>query len=201
MNKVLSITATALTGSMLLAGCAPQEEWDIYQSPEAINTESTNNEETFGSIQTDQVELGDASQEQTAVLLRYLIEEEKLAHDVYTVLYEEFGSQVFGNILKSESKHQDSVLVLLEAYGIEDPRSEELGVFTDPELQALYDSLIAKGMLSETDAYEVGVRIEEKDIADITEQLETASDVDVIETLERLRSGSENHLRAFNKQL
>jgi hypothetical protein len=43
--------------------------------------------------------------------------------------------------------------------------------------------------------------IEEKDIADISTQLATATDQDVIDVLERLRSGSENHLRAFNRQL
>ena len=90
---------------------------------------------------------------------------------------------------------------LLDTFNIEDPRNSEIGVFNDPDLQALYDQLIEKGMLSEQDAYEVGVMIEEKDIADITFQLAGASDPDVIEVLEKLRSGSENHLRAFNRQL
>jgi hypothetical protein len=39
------------------------------------------------------------------------------------------------------------------------------------------------------------------DIADITTQLATATDSDIVATLERLRTGSENHLRAFNRQL
>lgn len=108
---------------------------------------------------------------------------------------------MFANILESETQHQDSVLKLLDAFDVEDPRSEELGVFNDPELQELFDTLIVKGMLSETDAFEVGVMIEEKDIADISNQLESASDADVIDTLERLRAGSENHLRAFSRQL
>ena len=133
--------------------------------------------------------------------LLYLIEEEKLAHDVYTVMYQKYGARVFGNILKSEETHQGRVLTLLQARNIADPRSEELGVFKNQELQTLYNQLIEQGNKSEVEAYKVGVIIEEKDIADISAQLATATEQDVISTLEDLRRGSESHLRAFNRQL
>lgn len=134
-------------------------------------------------------------------LLVYLIEEEKLAHDVYTVLYQQYGARVFGNILNSEQTHQDRVLVLLEARGIDDPRTGKLGTFNDTTLQTLYDQLTAQGKQSAEEAYKVGVAIEDKDIQDITNQLATATDDDIVATLEALRNGSENHLRAFNRQL
>jgi hypothetical protein len=134
-------------------------------------------------------------------MLAYLIEEEKLAHDVYTVMLETWGSRVFGNILNSEKSHQGQVLTVMAAHEIDDPRLNELGKFKNAELQALYDQLIAKGKTSATDAFEVGVAIEELDIADITDMLATAKDADVIAMLESLRRGSENHLRAFNNQL
>ena len=133
--------------------------------------------------------------------LLYLIEEEKLAHDVYTVMYQKYGARVFGNILKSEETHQGRVLTLLQARNIADPRSEELGVFKNQELQTLYNQLIEQGNKSEVEAYKVGVIIEEKDIADISAQLATATEQDVISTLEDLRRESESHLRAFNRQL
>lgn len=142
-----------------------------------------------------------SSSNTTESLLLYLIEEEKLAHDVYTVMAEKYGSKVFGNILQSEQTHQQKVLSLLQARNIEDPRSQELGVFQNKELQELYNKLISQGNINATEAYKVGVQIEEKDIADISAQLATATDTDVIDTLEVLRKGSENHLRAFNKQL
>ncbi len=144
---------------------------------------------------------GDATKDTTEAQLLYLIEEEKLAHDVYSKMYELWGARVFGNILQSESTHQSQVLGLLQTRGIADPRSTEIGVFTNKELQALYTSLIKKGNLSTKNAYEVGVIIEEKDIKDINTQLKTAVDDDVVTTLESLRRGSENHLRAFNRQL
>ena len=76
-----------------------------------------------------------------------------------------------------------------------------MGVFKNTELQDLYNALMAKGAQSAEEAYKVGIAIEEKDIADITKQLSTATDPDIISTLELLRKGSENHLRAFNRQL
>jgi hypothetical protein len=145
--------------------------------------------------------VGSSTAPTTESLLLYLIEEEKLAHDVYTKLYEIYGARVFGNIIKSESTHQSKVLALLDQRNIKDPRSSEIGVFTNVELQNLYNQLMIQGMISETGAYKVGVIIEEKDIADISIQLATASDIDVIATLEDLRRGSENHLRAFSGQV
>ena len=221
MNKMVTLGVIGIA-AITLAGCAPivedaaQVEANVVESVSEDQAETTENGESTEAVEStdaaagtdasvenqDSDDIGQLATENTTVeLLTYLIEEEKLAHDVYTVMYDLFGAKVFGNILESESTHQDQVLGLLDAYGVEDPRSEELGVFNDPDLQALYDQLIAMGSQSAQDAYQVGVLIEEKDIADITDQLATASDQDVVDVLERLRSGSENHLRAFNRQL
>jgi hypothetical protein len=137
----------------------------------------------------------------TEAQLLFMIEEEKLAHDVYSVMYEKYGAQVFGNILKSESTHQEKVLTLLEARNIADPRSAEIGVFKNQDLQKFYDQLIQQGNQSATEAYKVGVAIEERDIADLSAQLAINSDQDIVVAYESLRSASENHLRAFNRQL
>lgn len=134
-------------------------------------------------------------------LLLYLIEEEKLAHDVYFVLGEAWGGNTFANILASETSHQDQVLNLLDKNGLADPRSTEIGVFANPELQNLFDQLIAQGMTSQTEAYKVGVLIEQKDITDLTTALSSTTDEIVISTLENLLSASESHLAAFNRKL
>ncbi len=135
--------------------------------------------------------------------LLYLIEEEKLAHDVYKKMYDLYGAQTFGNILKAETKHQVFVLTVLNARKIADPRSSELGVFVNQDLQKLYDSLIAKGSQSLSEAYKVGVIIEEVDIADLETDLKAvpSSDNDVITMMNTLKNGSENHLRAFSKHI
>ncbi len=161
------------------------------------NPESSTNQQSTSESTTPPTDAKKSTEEQ----LLYLIEEEKLAHDVYTKMYQKYGANVFGNILESESTHQGRVLTLLKARDIADPRSSEVGVFKNQELQALYNQLIEQGNKNASEAYKVGIAIEEKDIADISTQLATATDDDVVTTLESLRSGSEKHLRAFNRQL
>lgn len=134
-------------------------------------------------------------------MLVYLAEEEKLAHDVYAVLGDMWGDQIFTNIQRSEVSHQDQVSSLLTTYGISDPRSSEVGVFTNTELQALYDQLIAQGSQSVTEAYKVGVLIEETDIADLQESIAATSDPVILATLNRLLGASENHLKAFSRKI
>jgi hypothetical protein len=133
--------------------------------------------------------------------LAYIIEEEKLAYDVYTVLGDLWGSRTMSNITNSETSHQSQVATLLVSYGIADPRSSEIGVFTNPDLQALYNTLIAQGSVSEQAAMEVGVLIEETDIADLDVMISETTEPDVIAVLESLRAGSVNHLAAFERQL
>ena len=138
----------------------------------------------------------------TAKKLTYLIEEEKLAHDVYQAMYDKWGARVFGNIKNSEATHQELVWAIMKSRGMSDPRSDKAGVFTDPTLQATYDKLIAQGSQSVNEAYKVGIAIEEMDIADLKDTIAKldALDTDVQATLDNLLFGSENHLRAFTRQ-
>jgi len=127
-------------------------------------------------------------------------EEEKLARDVYLTLYEMWGLQVFANIAESEQRHMDAMLKLIETYGLEDPAQDEVGVFTNPEIQELYNQLVEWGSQSLVDAILVGAYIEEFDILDLQERIEAADNPDIIQTYENLMSGSVNHLKAFAAQ-
>lgn len=136
----------------------------------------------------------------TAASLSYMIEEEKLAHDVYVTLGQVWGATIFSNIAASETTHQNLLVPLLESRAIADARSADVGVFTHPELQALYDQLIAQGSASYGDAIQVGVIIEKKDIADLNDALALEDETDVISAYQRLLAGSRNHLTAFERQ-
>jgi hypothetical protein len=145
---------------------------------------------------------GDISeQEQTGMLL--MREEEKLAHDVYTKLYSLHNQKIFNNISDSEQTHTDAMLTLLNRYEIHDPvGTNAAGVFTDIELQMIYDNLVALGSPSLLDALYVGAQVEELDIRDI-ELLkdEVVENDDIIMVYDNLLKGSRNHLRSFNKQI
>jgi len=133
--------------------------------------------------------------------LQYLIEEEKLARDVYTTLYATRWISKFNNILNAEENHQAKVAKILSTYGIANPTDgNNIWVFTDPALQELYESLIAQWKKSASDALNVWVIIEKKDIADIDAILPMFTwKSDIIQVLEDLRAGSYRHLKAFSQ--
>ena len=130
-------------------------------------------------------------------------EEEKLARDVYLTLYEQWGLTTFRNIADSEQKHMDAVKEeLIIPYGLEDPATTDtVGVFTNPELQAIYNQLIEKGSASIEDAVEIGMMIEDMDIFDLREAMEKTDNQDLITVFSNLENGSENHMRAFYRQV
>jgi hypothetical protein len=133
--------------------------------------------------------------------LKFMVEEEKLARDVYNTLYEIYKIPVFKNIPKAEQNHMNVVLALMNTYGIADPSSAEAGKFTNPDLQALYDNLVAKGKVSLVEALKVGALIEETDIVDLADVYELSPGDDFKALAEALMLGSRNHLRAFNRVL
>ena len=132
--------------------------------------------------------------------LLYLVEEEKLAHDVYTALDAVSISPKFKNISGAEQTHMDYISALLVTYGIKNPTiGKKAGVFTNKELSALYKTLVAKGKKSAIDAIQVGIIIEEKDLADLAKLSKSITQPDIKTAVAFLKKGSENHLRAFKR--
>ncbi len=139
------------------------------------------------------------SNEELASLL-FMREEEKLALEVYQVLYAKWGVRIYANIAASEQKHFDAIGNLLERYGLADP-AKEPGVFVNQDLQALYNELIAQGQLSLFDALQVGVAIEKKDIKDLEAAIALTDNTDIKAVYTNLLAGSIRHLDAFESHL
>ncbi len=132
----------------------------------------------------------------------YMVEEEKLAHDVYSYLYDLWGLTIFKNIQSSEQTHMNEVLGLIEKYGLVAPSTlYKQGVFTDPHLQQLYNDLTTQGSKSIVDALKVGALIEETDIIDLKSYINNTDKNDIKTVYTNLMNGSKNHLRAFVSQL
>lgn len=129
--------------------------------------------------------------------LLWMREEEKVARDVYLTLYNAWNKKVFANIADSEQSHMDALLKKIESFGLVDPVIPEIGDFSNPELQILYDGLITQGKLSYIDALIVGATIEDMDIRDINNAIAETSNLGLKTTYESLLEGSKNHLRAF----
>jgi len=133
--------------------------------------------------------------------LRFMREEEKLARDVYLDLDVVYNVNPFPNIANSEQRHMNSVLNLLNLYGLEDPALGDRGQFANPDLQAMYDSLMLTGNRSLAAALFVGVLIEETDIADLEESILATGNADLIRVFSNLLAGSIKHLSAFSGAL
>lgn len=134
--------------------------------------------------------------------LLFMREEEKLARDVYTMLYDKWSIQIFSNIGESEQRHMDAILQLLTQYNVPDPvGSNDVGVFTNTKLQKLYNELIAQGLTSLTNALKVGATIEDLDIFDLKTALAQIENQDIRTVYGNLKRASGNHLRAFNSNL
>jgi hypothetical protein len=143
---------------------------------------------------------GDLDANETAALL-YMQEEEKLAHDVYQTLLAKWGLPIFRNISRSEQTHMDAVKALIDRYNLTDPASNTVGVFTNPDLQSLYDTLVVRGNQSLGDALKVGAAIEEIDILDLEKYLSQTDNADIQQVFTNLKYGSNNHLSAFTATL
>lgn len=143
---------------------------------------------------------GELSAEESEALV-FMREEEKLAHDVYTQLYSVWGLPIFQNISDSEQTHSDAVKTLLDRYGITDPAINEAGRFSNPDLQSMYNDLVAAGSRSQTDALMVGAAVEEIDILDLEIWLAKTENADIQQTFTNLLYGSYNHLRSFTSMI
>jgi hypothetical protein len=139
---------------------------------------------------------------QEAKGLLHMLEEEKLARDVYLTLFEEWGHRLFRNIARSENRHMNAVRVMIQKYGLVDPVLDDtVGIFTDPEMQRLYNELTFQARASLQAAFEVGAIIEDLDIYDLRKYLKKADNQDVRVLFQNLQKGSRNHMRAFVRQM
>ena len=147
-----------------------------------------------------QTELPAADQDR----LLYLIEEEKLAMDVYNVFEAKWGAMVFNHISEAEQRHFERAVQLAKDQGVKVPKAIEKnkpGEFWNKDLQALYNKLTASGNQSLEAALRAGALIEETDIRDLKVAYDATDNESIRATYEYLIDASGNHLRAFNRNL
>ncbi|NPU93733.1 MAG: DUF2202 domain-containing protein [Gammaproteobacteria bacterium] len=182
MKAKLMITGT-LFGSIL--ACSPM----VLAGGSATLKGSSN--QNVASTDLSSVEADD---------LRFMREEEKLARDVYLTMDEYWGKQtrVFANIAESEQSHTSTVNYILDKFDVEDPvTNDSIGVFTNQDLQTLYNNLTDSGKQSFISALYVGALIEEKDMKDILAAINRTDERAIIIAYSNLLDGSKSHLRAF----
>lgn len=193
MSKIFHIFALFMI-ALIAAGCQPsnsKEDLSMVDASDFISPHPI----------VSQMDIQELSEKEIKDL-QYMREEEKLARDVYLTLYDKWGQRIFYNIAQSEQTHTDSVRYLLQRYGLEDPvKDETVGVFTNTDLQKLYNDLVEKGSKSLQDGLFVGATIEDLDIFDLKGAITETDNEDIQVVYENLMRGSRNHMRSFIGQL
>jgi hypothetical protein len=189
-------TALIITSFLTIATIIPA----CSDDPSSLNSSSENaalTQQAIESIPSDSLSGGELES------LLFMVEEEKVARDVYMLLYAKWNLKPFNNISQSEQQHMDAVCVLLDRYSIAKPSTiAQIGTFENDDLQNLHDNLLVQGQQSLIEALKVGALIEEVDIKDLQDLLETTVDnADITYVYQNLIKGSENHLRAYVKNL
>jgi hypothetical protein len=134
--------------------------------------------------------------------LFFMREEEQMAHDLYAEWSGKYALPVFENIAQAEETHAGEVQFLLDRYNLTSQRIGNLSAgYENPVIQELSVTLARQGNISQNDALKAGVLIEEQDISDLDKALANTTRSDLKVVYENLRSGSENHMSAFNKLL
>ena len=140
-----------------------------------------------------------ASAADPADLIR-LYEDEILAHDLYVALGKVHPDiRPFQNIPRSEAMHRETMAGILKAEGIALPKPPEGKRFVSEGLDEIFAKWLAEGVKSEADACRVGVRLEDHDIAELRKAQEGFPKHK--ETLASLEAASNNHFRAFHRNL
>jgi hypothetical protein len=159
--------------------------------------------------------------------LLFMRAEEKLAHDVYSVLGQEFPDYAFRNIVDSETNHTDSMIDALAAYSLDDPNiADGLGEFAEENFGEYFtvkftalSTLQAENQDDRLlEALKNGALIEELDMHDIVMCPVVIVDADngigpdecgmdytdeklLVNKYDNLLEGSKKHLRAFVRQI
>lgn len=186
----------ASIASLLLIGCGSTSSTNAASSATAIDV---NNMPT--SVLNDEV----------AYTIEYMVNEEKLAYDVYMDLYtyhlNNSNTALFQleNIAqRSETRHVQLVEDLAVKYDLRTASHLDNGVYYTPEIQALYDVLYANGLASPVDAFQSACMVEVTDINDLNADIVVAQNAnaqDVIDVFTILRDGSYNHYWSFDAAL
>jgi hypothetical protein len=128
--------------------------------------------------------------------LRFQIDEERMARELYTAFGTKWGLQPFKMIPQSEARHEAVLRQLAVRAGVTAPVATA-GLFETGEVQLRFDALLALGLESADSALRAAAFIEEQDIADLDTLIAATDSPALKEAATALRNASANHLRAF----
>ncbi|MDF0591259.1 DUF2202 domain-containing protein [Candidatus Methanocrinis natronophilus] len=131
--------------------------------------------------------------------MAFILEEERMARDLYLEFYKTTRLAVFHDVAVSEEIHIASILTLMERRGLPAP-PEAPGVYADEALQRMYEELLAAAESPEA-ALRAAAQVEEASVHDLSTEIEGTLEPDLISVYGGLMVGSQKHLRTFVRAL
>ena len=192
--KNLFLIAASLLTAVLTSSCNTDD--NNLQAAEIAESSFMYEMSELPAFSSSTTELSQTEKDGLIVMRK----EEKMALDVYNSFYNSYNLIVLNNIAKSELRHTNAVLSLINYFGLTDPAKSETGQFSSSDIQALYNQLISAGSNS-VEALKTGAYIEEYDIVDLKKLISETENNDIKTVYTHLMRGSENHLRAFVRNL
>lgn len=202
MKSIINTVLASVFSLFIFASCdakANDINNDLMAETELINADMAKLDQSLATCIANQTAPGEITEKDAENLL-FMLEEEKLAHDVYVCFYEKYNRRVFQNISKSEATHQKAVMYLINLFGLEAPVQKPAGEFHNAELQALYTKLTTEAKTLE-DALMAGALIEEVDIVDLKNAIAETKNENIKRVFSNLLRASGFHLKAFVRNL
>ena len=131
--------------------------------------------------------------------MAFILEEERMARDLYLEFYKTTRLPVFLDVAGSEEIHIASILTLMERRGLTGP-AEAPGVYADEALQEMYEELLAAADSPDA-ALRAASQVEEASVHDLSKEIEGTLEPDLISVYGGLMVGSQKHLRTFVRAL
>ncbi|MBK7159715.1 MAG: DUF2202 domain-containing protein [Ignavibacteria bacterium] len=129
--------------------------------------------------------------------LLFTLQEEKAAFDFYTEMFNKYNKKVFENIMSAEKTHQDHVLNLLSELNIDpDGYTQSAGEFSNKEVKDIYELL-----MKTIPSFSERLICKKRKISDLRKFYSKAENEKIRSLYECLDRASQNHLRAFVKNL
>lgn len=207
-TTVLLILAFTVSSLLILSGCSTTKDTDDGTTPPVQESTSESPGTTLPvdhNVDSEPAPLADEDQALSLEgygakgaladkdlsitdMLMYAVQDEFLAHGEYLAIIEKFGSQnPYKNIVNSEETHLSYLEEVYLAYGLDFP----------PDSSA--DHLVVPSDLLE--AAKTGVQAEVENIAMYELFLTYDLPENVLDVFSALKSGSDSHLLAFQKQV
>jgi len=193
MKKLLVLSVAAIAAFILVVNSGSSAN-------KVFNSGNRNQSDSF-YCKAGEFPKQDVSQSEEKELL-YMREEEKMAHDVYSMMFDKWGLRPFSNIMGAEERHMAAIKSMIDKYALTDPVKDiKTGIFTNADIRKLYNGLLEQGNKSELDALKAGAEIEEVDIKDLLQGIKDTDNNDIKFVYNNLLNASGNHLRAFMRNI